>query len=502
MPGMKARHRRQFAANAAAEAAPRPAQRITVNTSEYELRRAREGLISGMYGSLDAKRPRAWEQYGYPEEVTFDALLKAYERGGAAHGAVHRILDKCWREAPRVKQPEADEETPWETKLGKVFKAAGVWRKLRDLDRRNMVGRYAAVIYRVADGQPLSAPLVRAQKLVDVVPLYESQIQVTAWDSDTASPTFGKPLMFQYRARRPGSGDTQGQPDQWADVHPSRVQILAEGSVGDFFDGVPLLKAGFNSLIDLEKVSGGSAESFLKNSSRTLVLSMEAGSSLQQLAATPGTTAPTGADIKTAIEEKTQALNRNIDGSIVLQGGEASTLQTTVADPGPAFEVAANMFAASVQIPYTVLFGQQTGRLASDQDIADMNERCAGRQTQELTPMIEEFVTRMQAAGIIDEGEFEVEWPELDAMTEGEQLDNAAKMASINKANMDAGQPAAFDGNEIRRVAGFEERDELKDIPLEGDPGPTPEEIAAAAAKGAAGLPSAPRAPVALKAAA
>jgi hypothetical protein len=164
------------------------APRVTVNVSEYDIRRAREGLISGAYGSLDAKRPRAWEQYGYPEEVTFDALLKAYERGGAAHGAVHRILDKCWAKPPRVKQPGDDDETPWEIKAAGVFKAAGVWRKLRDLDRRNMVGRYAAVIYRVADGLPLNAPLVRAKKLVDLVPLYESQIKVTAWDSDTASP--------------------------------------------------------------------------------------------------------------------------------------------------------------------------------------------------------------------------------------------------------------------------------------------------------------------------
>ncbi|MGE8444299.1 hypothetical protein [Comamonas sp.] len=40
-------------------------------------------------------------------------------------------------------------------------------------------------------------------------------------------------------------------PEKWADVHPGRVQILAEGAVGDFYDGVPLLRAGFNRLVDL-----------------------------------------------------------------------------------------------------------------------------------------------------------------------------------------------------------------------------------------------------------
>jgi hypothetical protein len=34
-------------------------------------------------------------------------------------------------------------------------------------------------------------------------------------------------------------------------------------------------------------------------------------------------------------------------------------------------EVTANELAASVQIPFTILFGQQTGRLASDEDKTD-----------------------------------------------------------------------------------------------------------------------------------
>ena len=217
--------------------------KITVNTSDYAIRCAREDLV-GWAGALDAKRPRAWQQYGYPDTVTFQHLMNAYSRGGPGHGAVHRILDKCWQGRPRIKRPEADEATPWEGKLSKLLNGIGAWQKLRDFDRRNMVGRYAALIYRVADGLALDQPMVRARELVDLVPLYEDQIKVTAWHSDTLdADNFGKPAMFQYRMRRPHGVDTQGQPDQWVNVHPSRVQILAEGSVGDFFDGVPLLPA-------------------------------------------------------------------------------------------------------------------------------------------------------------------------------------------------------------------------------------------------------------------
>lgn len=445
------------------------AQTIVVNEATLrDIQRSRELLFSG--GALDSKRPRAWEQYGYPQTLTFEMLRAAYERGGAGHGAVHKLLDKCWQSMPRIKQPTADKETAWETKATAALTAINGWAKLRDFDRRNMVGRYAGLIYRVRDGLPVREPMGKATQLVDIIPVYEDQLRVTSWDSDLNSENFGKPTMWQYRMRRPDGVDTQGQPDRWEDIHPSRVQILAEGSVGDFFDGVPLLRAGFNSLVDLEKVSGGSGESFLKNSARTLVLEYAAGSSPQQLAANPGEPMPTGAAIKDAIQDKTDALNRNQDSSLILQGGEAKTLQTTVADPEPSFRVAANLFSASVQIPFTVLFGQQTGRLASDEDKADFNARATSRRVNELTPMLTEFVRRMQACGLIDGGEFEIEWPPLDAPGDTDKLGHADKMADINKKAFEAGGQGVFDGNEIRKAAGYEERTGLEDLPGEGDP--------------------------------
>ena len=432
-----------------------PMADIIVNaTTLHDLRRAREELL-GVFGSLDAGRPNAWSSYGYKTTLAFDDFLQAYERGGPAHGAVHRILDKCWQERPRIKKPETDDETPWETKLGKLLAGINAWQKLRDFDRRNMVGRYAALIYRVADGKTLREPMQRAVKLVDIVPVYENQIQVTGWNSDPNSTDFGQPTMFQYRRRQPTAKDTQGQPDEWVDVHPSRVQLLAEGSVTDFLDGVPLLKAGFNHLVDLEKISGGSAESYLKNSARTIVFQYDPTASVQAIQQADGSTKT----VREIHEEQTRALNRNQDSSIVLQGGQASTLQTQISDPGPAFEVAANLFAASVQIPMTVLFGAQTGRLASDEDKADMIARCKSRQINELTPMLEQFIRRMQAAGIVEQGDFVIEWPPLDAPGDKERAEVLGKLTAAAQQAFQAGlTEPLFDANELRGVMGFEPR--------------------------------------------
>jgi len=441
------------------------AQTITVNTSDIDIIRARQ-LAYG--GSLDAKRPDSWQVYGYPDEVTFERMLTAYERGGAAHGAVHRMLDGCWQDNPRIKTEGSEDETPWEKNTLKVLKSVRGFAKLRDLDRRNMIGRYAGLILRVADSLALREPMVRAQKLVDMVPVYENQLRVTAWNSDETSEDYGKPMMYQYRTRPvQNQGDTQGRPETWVDVHPSRIIIMAEGSVGDMFDGVPLLKAGFNALVDIEKVSGGSAESFLKNSARTITIQYDKD-------ATPITIGEDGikVDVKKAHEDQVRALNKNQDGAIVTQGASAGVLQTTISDPGPSFMVPANIFSASVQLPFTILFGQQTGRLASDQDKKDADARYKSRQTNDITPVIEETIKRLQGVGIIEPGAFVVEWRDISAPSDLDKLNNLKLMTGAMAEAFQTGMPALFTSDELRASVDYEPVDEsqLPGTPKEGDP--------------------------------
>jgi hypothetical protein len=438
-------------------------QQITVN--EADLRRIlsdRHALLGG----LDAKRPDAWRVFGYSETVTFDLLFRAYTRGGPAQGAVHRLLDKCWEQLPRIKSPASDDETPWEIRTAATLRAVQAWAKLRDADRRGLIGRYAGMIYRVADGLPLREPLVRGAQLVDIIPLYESQLRVTAWNADQSSPDFGKPTMWQYRTRRPDAADSQGQPEQWADVHPSRVHVFAEGAVGDdFLNGVPFLQAGLNALVDLEKITGGSAESFLKNSARTVTVNFDADASPQAITTNPDGSA-SGKSVRQVVQDQVDALNRNIDSALVTQGAQAGVLQTAIADPEKAFTVAANLFAAAVRIPMTILFGAQTGRLASDEDRADIDARATARRNNEITPRIEQFIRRMQAVGVIEAGEFEVEWPALGTPSDKDKAEVLGKMTTAMQQAFQSGsgQPL-FDNNELRRVVGYEPQEEAEALP-------------------------------------
>jgi hypothetical protein len=322
---------------------------------------------------------------------------------------------------------------------------------------------------------------VRASKLVDLVPLYEDQIRVTSWFTDRNDwENFGKPKMFQMRTMSPAAqatGDTQAQPEEWLDVHPSRVQILAEGSVGSMFDGVPMLLPGFNALVDLEKITGGSAESYLKNSARVVTVSYGPDASPQA-----ATGAATPEAVKEAHETRMRALNRNQDSSLVTQGATVGTLQTATHDPTGAWLTAANTFAAAMRIPFTLIFGQQTGRLASDEDRADMQARGKSRRARLLSRMIREFVRRMQACGVLPEGDFKVEWPPLDAPGDKDRAELLKAYTAAMQAAAGAGlTEPMFIGKELRKVVGYEPL-EAVDLP----PAPPPEPVPGVPAAGGA----------------
>lgn len=410
---------------------------------------ARIDYILGKLGaSLDVKRKDAYAQYGYPRVITFDMFYRAYRRSPGGSGAVSRILDKCWQTPPRIKDSKDTQEEPgaWEITLGKLLnsKSLRFWSRLRDFDRRNMVGRYSALILQIRDGQELDQPVKIGHPLEKVYPLWESQVQILNWDE------FGNPLMFQYQTRL----GTDAQPTKWVKVHPDRVVIFAEGaSEGDLYDGVPLLEAGFNRLIDMDKILGGSGESFLKNSARTVVFEFDKEADVLEASG-----AADESGIKDALETQAKALNNNQDASVTLQGGKAYTLQTMLFDPTGPWMSAATEFAASVRMPFTTLFGQQTGRLASDEDKVDAAMRCQSRRVNDLTPMVEDVIQRLVNLGCIDpppSGNFVVVWDDLLTMSDKERLDLSKAMAEVNKACLGTGDLIPFSSDEIRQAGGY-----------------------------------------------
>lgn len=225
--------------------------------------------------------------------------------------------------------------------------------------------------------------------------------------------------------------------------------------------GVPFLRAGYNKLLDLEKVSGGSAEGFLKNASRQLGIAFDKETKMEALV--KAATDAGYKDLGEALNDKVAKMNRGTDAALVMQAGTPSVLSVAAADPKPTWEVTANEFAASIQCPFTILFGQQTGRLASDEDKTDWAKRCNGRRWGFQSTVVENLLERFWTLGVIappSSGEVTLAWSDLLAPSEKEKIANMQAMATVAKDTQQAYGTPAVDENEIRAVGELEPRKE------------------------------------------
>lgn len=412
--------------------------------SDARLARAREMLLTPSMG-LDAKRASAWCEYGFKDELTFNDLYKLYRRGGIAHGAVEKLIGNCWKSNPQViegdNQDDAKKETAWERKLKPVL-SHRFWRVFAEADRRRLVGRYAGLLLHIKDSQAWNLEAQKGRGLEKVTAAWAGSLTVSEWDTGLNSPTYGQPKQWQYTEQLP-NGSTRR-----VFIHPSRVFI-----VGDYTsDGIGFLEPAYNAFVSLEKVEGGSGESFLKNAARQLNINFEKEIDFNNLASMYGVPVD---ELQARFDEVAVEVNRGNDTTLTTQGASVTPLVTQVADPSPTYNVNLQTAAAALDIPTKIMVGMQTGERASTEDQRYFNARCQSRR-EDLSLEIGDFVQKLIDLKVIDDvPESAVIWDDLNAQTDTEKLDAAYKMAQIN-STMQASGEQPFTGDEIRAAAGYE----------------------------------------------
>lgn len=404
----------------------------------------------------DHKRPQAWLEYGYPENPTFDDFYRLYERHGVAHGAVNTLIEKCWETEPWVIEGEDKDdkaaETGWEKELKRIFRDARVWPTVRQGDLRRLVGKFSGLLLQLRDGGRWDEPVTSsAPKLVKLIPAWESSLSVATWDEDVNSETYGEPITWNFQE----GGDKGRQ----LVVHRDRILIL-----GDFRDGVPFLRAGYNSFVDLEKVQGGSGEGFLKNAARQLHIGFEKDLDLVGIARAHGV--PVG-ELQSLYDDVTRNVNRANDATIITQGANVTPLSVSMPDPSPHYSIALQTACASIRMPSRIVVGAQQGDTASSLDIETFNARAQGRRETVLTADLEDLVRKFMAIRVLKPiGIFTVRFDDLREATQTDKLDAAVKMADIVQKMNGSGDVAPFTAADIRDVGGFQAMSDSELPPL------------------------------------
>ncbi|EPO7638619.1 anti-CBASS protein Acb1 family protein [Enterobacter hormaechei] len=420
--------------------------------NDARMARARMGLMAPTMG-LDNKRHSAWCEYGFPEQVTYENLYALYRRGGIAHGAVEKLVGKCWQTNPEIIEgDQADKkrkETAWEKKSKQVF-TNRFWRSFSEADRRRLVGRYAGILLHIRDEKDWSLPVTKGRGLQKISVAWAGSLTVGEWDTGLNSQTYGQPKMWQYAERLPNGSSRR------VNIHPDRVFIL-----GDYSDdAIGFLEPAYNAFVSLEKVEGGSGESFLKNAARQLALSFDKEIDFANLASMYSVSVD---ELQDRFNDAAREMNRGNDVLLSLQGASVTSLVSPVSDPSPTYDVNLQTAAAGVDIPTRILVGNQQAERSSTEDQKYFNTRCQSRRG-DLSFEIEDFCDKLIELSILDPvSQQTVIWDDLNAQSDSEKLDAAQKMSQINSASIGTGEQV-FTGEEIRVAAGYE-----------GSPEPLPE---------------------------
>jgi len=402
-------------------------------------------------GYFDGAKHNHYADFGWPTTLTFDQLNQMYERNALARAAVVKTARKVWETAPVLRyREEGDDEDQLELEIRQRFNRLRLWQKCAEAYRRSLVGRYGGLILRFADDRMFRDPVenVRGglEGFVEVIPAWEGQLRVSQWDTDERSETYGQPLMFNFN-------EAEVDPDHIGrnrsfEVHPDRVVIFSDdGTV----HGTPLIQAGYNDLLTLEKITGSSGEGFWKNAKSAPVLQVDKDAQLSEMARLMGVPED---DLVDAMNDQVEVWQKGFDRLLMLQGMEAKTLGVTLPSPQHFRAGALENFAASIECPVKILVGMQTGERASQEDAEEWARTGMARRNDSVIPNVMEFVRRLEMFGVLPERDWWLDWEDLTESGMAEKIDRAHKMADTNSRMQGTGE-IVFLPEEIRGALGL-----------------------------------------------
>ena len=405
--------------------------------------RSRDALLVRM--GLDAKRPDAWAEYGYKEKLSFQDFYNLYTRHGVAAGAIDRTAEKVFQSAPWVIQGTPKDEqkpsTSWETTFQTMAEELDLWWYFKEAYAMRLVGAWSAMILEFANDKAdnRSLEVSPGAILTGIIPVWRGQMQPAKRD------TMGVVEVWNYTPSGFDSTDLETAPP--VALHRQRVYI-----VGDYRRGRSVLECCYNAFVDMEKVTGGAGEGYLKNAARQLHINYAADAN----PAKPGQPEDEVAD---ELNEQAKALNTRSDLVLATQGAEVNPLVATLPDPEKPFNVSLQVAMAGMRIAARIVVGSQTGERASVEDIRDFNERCQGDRTGEVAREIRGFVRHLEDTKTLKPaGRVTIMWDNLAEPTAGDRADLALKLAQTNQSNAITGD-RVFTAEQIQVAAGYDAAD-------------------------------------------
>ena len=365
---------------------------------------------------------------GYPESISKNNYKEMYERMGIATRVVEIWPEESWTQTPDIYEQEEPGATQFETEWTELEKRVHLFHFMNRVDVLSGIGQFGLLLFGIGDGNDLSSPVKGINRktgeteATNKYPLLylrtydESVIEIKEKESDTKSPRYGFPTMYEILQEDTSGG---GSTTTRRMVHWTRVLHIADNRVCSEVYGTPRMKRVYNCLLDLRKILGGSGEMFWRGGFPGMAFQLGGDAGLQEVSTAT----------KTAMQENIDDYFAGLDRSLLLENVEVKELKPQVADPSGHIDMQLKAISLSLGIPTRVFMGAEQAKIASTQDKRTWNERVMKRQNKYLTPLIvRPLVDRLIAYGSIAKPkEYFVEWPDREAITDKDVADVAVK---------------------------------------------------------------------------
>lgn len=403
-----------------------------------------------------------WTVFGYKRDLRPEDLYVKYRRQDIAKTIVEAAADAVWTRPPDIL---ADNE--FQSKWNDLVKAHSIWSVFNRADHMLGWSRFSIIIVGVNDGKKLEQPVIPGNwRVTYLQPHSELTVEVTEFDTNTASPRFGQPLFYSIKINETESTAVVRRnvaPRVTARVHYSRVIHMADNIVEDVVYGVPRLEPVFNNLTDLLKTVGGSAETYWMTANRGMQVDVDKDMQL----------APEDED---ALENEFNEYYHGLRRMLRTRGVEIKELGSRVADPSQSVMNIIAIISATTRIPQRLLMGSEAGQLASEQDRANWAERINERRSKFAQPhAILPAMLRFANMGVLPlPTDLQFEWPEAFILGPLERAQTSAQKArsAANLSRVLTDQKERDDEllsiQEARSIIGFgDETKILETTPIE-----------------------------------
>ncbi len=398
-----------------------------------------------------------YQVFGYKKTLTFEDYLAKYTRNGIAKRIVNAPPDATWRASPDITfqtDSPTQQQQAFADAWSKILSRADVLAAINKADKLAGLGNFSVIFLGFDDGK---APNIQVQKanLLYLQPFAQAFVEILDYDNDIKSPRFGLPTM--YRIDISGSKQDSVRPTmstinpiQKIDVHYSRIVHIAEDAIDNGITGTPRLESVFNWLDDLEKLVGGTSETFWLCGSKGMQVDLDAEADLSP-------------EDENALSDEIDEYQNQLRRVIRTRNVKINDLGGKVPDPKNNFDVIFSLLSGSTGIPKRILTGAEMGQLASDQDRANWADRVKERRVSYAEPIILcQLAQRLQQAKILPVQELNevlYKWPTNFQLTPLEESQSQAQRSRA-LANLSA----TFEKNPLVTVG---EAREIVGLPYE-----------------------------------